>query len=322
MNEFDFKELLRIKIIRLSQSIWEGKINQSNLTRWLENFESSTECIDCEQTHAMYLLSNFMYFGSREIRELLKSLYRDKFFKPIIQDVRKKNNNVKDITQISEEIIRELKATRFLGIGNPSESGTHLLYYFRQENNLGKEDFMHSHEILSFDRDSEGKISIKLNKPEVKRYILLDDVCGSGTQAIQYSKELVSEIKTLDSSIEVYYFTLFSTVEGMENIRRESNFDLVDCIFELDETFKCFSDNARQFRNEEKLPISKDFAKSFCIKYGVKIFKEEHSLGYKGSQLLLGFTHNTPDNTLPIIWGEENWEPVFKRYHKNYGFKY
>lgn len=322
MNEFDFRAALEIKIIRLSQSIWEGKINRKNLSRWLENFESSSECIDCEQTHAMYLLSNFMYFGSREVRELLKSLYRDKFLKPTIQGVRERNNNTKDMTQINDEILVELKATRFLGIGNPSESGTHLLYYFRQENNLGKEDFMHSHEILSIDRDSKGQISLRLNKPEVKRYILVDDVCGSGTQAIKYSEKLVSEIKALDSDIEVYYFTLFSTVDGMENIRKKSNFDLVDCIFELDETFKCFSDNARQFRNKEELPISKDFAESFCIKYGSKIFEKEHSLGYKSSQLLLGFTHNTPDNTLPIIWGEKNWEPVFKRYHKNYGFKY
>ncbi|MEZ9219284.1 hypothetical protein AB4581_21460 [Vibrio cyclitrophicus] len=322
MNEFNFKEMLDIKIMRLSQSLWESKVNRGNLSRWLDNFESSKEDAECEQTHAMYLLSNFMYFGAREIRELLKSLYRDKFFKPLIQSVRKRNGNVKDMSVIGPEILQELKATRFLGMGNPSESGTHLLYFFRQENELGKEDFMHSHEILSFDRDGDGNVSLRLNKPEVKRYILLDDVCGSGTQAIQYSKKLVSEMKSLDPNIEVYYFTLFSTVEGMENIRRESDFDLVDCIFELDETFKCFSDSARQFRNEEHLPISQEFAKSFCEKYGINLFGEQHCLGYKGSQLLLGFTHNTPDNTLPIIWGENNWEPLFKRYHKKYGFKY
>ncbi|MEQ5225971.1 hypothetical protein ABN220_10045 [Proteus cibi] len=322
MNEFNFKEMLDIKIMRLSQSLWEHKVSRENLLRWLGNFQSSSKEAECEQTHAMYLLSNFMYFGAREIRELLKSLYRDKFFKPLIQKVRKKNSDTKDLLIIETEVKNELQATRFLGMGNPSESGTHLLYYFRQENGLGKEDFMHSHEILSFDRDGSGNVSLRLNKPEVKRYILLDDVCGSGTQAIEYSSKLVSEIKRLDSNVEVYYFTLFSTVEGMDNIRRRSDFNIVDCIFELDETFKCFSDNARQFRSEDHFPISKEFAKAFCEKYGNKLFGPQHCLGYKGSQLLLGFTHNTPDNTLPIIWGEDNWEPIFKRYHKKYGSKY
>lgn len=31
--------------------------------------------------------------------------------------------------------------------------------------------------------------------------------------------------------------------------------------------------------------------------------------------------HNTPDNTLPIIWFDEDksmWTPIFRRYNKNY----
>ena len=31
-----------------------------------------------------------------------------------------------------------MSATGFLGVATPSESGVHLLYYFRQENNLQK----------------------------------------------------------------------------------------------------------------------------------------------------------------------------------------
>lgn len=42
--------------------------------------------------------------------------------------------------------------------------------------------------------------------------------------------------------------------------------------------------------------------------------------GWGNNQLLLGFQHNTPDNTLPIMWAEGNairrWTPAFKRYAK------
>jgi hypothetical protein len=53
-------------------------------------------------------------------------------------------------------------------------------------------------------------------------------------------------------------------------------------------------------------------------KYGKKLYKN-HMLGYKDSQLLLGLEHNTPNNTLPIFWSEEEWSPIFKRYGKNCG---
>jgi hypothetical protein len=59
-----------------------------------------------------------------------------------------------------------------------------------------------------------------------------------------------------------------------------------------------------------------------CEKYGQHLWAAD-PLGYKDGQLLLGFSHNTPDNTLPIFWSEGHpprlWEPMFKRYHKNYG---
>ena len=47
----------------------------------------------------------------------------------------------------------------------------------------------------------------------------------------------------------------------------------------------------------------------------------KHQLGYGDGQLLLGLFHNTPDNTLPIFWFNEEgkeWYPIFKRYNKIY----
>ncbi|WP_033080595.1 hypothetical protein [Colwellia psychrerythraea] len=319
MNEFDFKEQLEIKITKLSQNIWEDKVGGISLNKWLENFQTNDDPSKCEQTHALYLVSNFMYFGTREIRELLKSLYRDKFLKPLVQTIRRQNQDTKLLRDIQSSIKKDLSETRFLGIGNPSESGTHLLYFFRQENNLSKDDFLHSHEIISMARSPVNQqVTLRLKNSKIRRYIFLDDVCGSGTQAIEYSKTLLSEIKALDPTIKICYFSLFSTAHGMKNIRKNTHFDEVGCIFELDESFKCFSDEARQFKGEAELPISKDFAKAFCEKYGINLLNsQEHALGYKSSQLLLGFAHNTPDNTLPIIWGETaTWTPLFKRYQK------
>lgn len=315
MNELTTTEKLETKIMKLSQTIWESRVNKINLYAWLDNFQSNKNIKKCEKTQALFLLSNFMYFGVREVRELLRSIYRDKFYNPLVQDVRRNNSHTRDFFDIRNAVDYEISATRFLGVGNPSESGTHLLYFFRQENHLSKDKFMHVHEIFLFNRDVSGEINVSLKSTEIKRYVFIDDVCGSGDQAVNYSKDIVDEIKILDPEIEVNYFTLFATAEGIKKVKEETNFDKADSVFILDETFKCFSDSSRYFNKGTKEFCKKEIKKT-CEKYG-PIF-DFPSLGYRDGQLLLGFYHNTPDNTLPIFWQTNNWNPIFKRYTKLY----
>jgi hypothetical protein len=59
--------------------------------------------------------------------------------------------------------------------------------------------------------------------------------------------------------------------------------------------------------------------------YGRELWRL-YPLGYRNGQLLVGFHHNTPDNTLPIVWKDDircrgrPWEPVFRRYWKRYSW--
>jgi hypothetical protein len=317
MNKLELREELLLKIMKLSQNIWEHRVKEEHIDKWLSNFTEDDDLAKCESSHALFLLSNFMFFGVREIRELLKSLYRDKVKIPLIQDIRKSLGDTKDANSIYKEFYQGISETRFLGMGNPSESGNHLLYFFRQENDLPKEFFIHTHEIISIERDAQSVTKLKLKNENIKRYVFIDDVCGSGTQATEYSEDLVKEIKALNPDIEVNYFTLFSTSHGLKNIKDNTLFDGVDCVFELDDSFKCFSDNSRVFKGVGKLPLSKEFTELFCKKYGKFLVGEDHALGYKDGQMLMGFAHNVPDNTLPIIWNEASqWEPILKRYSK------
>lgn len=319
MNEETFDEKNKSKFMSLTQEVWQNDIRWTAVEKWLDNFDSTAEGLSSEQSHALYLLSNFLYFGIREVRELLRSLYRDKFRNPLLQQFRKKLEDSTDQDEIFRAFYEELSKTRFLGIGNPSESGTHLLYFFRQENDLRKEQFLNSFRIFSRDM---GGLSRKpqLRDPTIERYIFIDDICGTGTQAIEYSEEIVSNIKCANPAVKVYYLTLFATQEGLQNIRRESDYDVVDCVFEFDESFRCFSDKSRYFLPQLDIEVDKSIAKQMAEKHGKRLTNsDEHCLGYKNSQLLIGFYHNTPDNTLPIIWcSDSNWHPIFKRYQKLY----
>jgi hypothetical protein len=259
-----------------------------------------------------------MYFGSRETRELLRALYRDLYRYPLIERIRRANGNTTDLDVINREFQAQLAASRFLGVGNPSESGTHLLYYFRQENSLPKPLFIHTHQIF---RRYADPADLQLRDPSVNRYVFIDDLCGSGQQASEYSADLVADIKRLRPDAFVAYYVLFATSKGINEVRTTTGFDDAQCVFDLDDSFRCFGPRSRYF-DPSINDIDKSFSEGMCRHYGEELLPG-HALGYRDSQLLLGFHHNTPDNTLPVFWYDETeghpWRPIFRRYPKIYG---
>ena len=266
-----------------------------------------------------------MYFGNAELRQLLISLYRDLFKYPIIASIRKRKSDSMDLDEINHEFKRELDATRFLGVGNPSESGVHMLYYYRQECKLSKKYFINTSDIFTTSKiteklpTKETRVYLKseIRNIDIKRYVFIDDFCGSGSQAEDYLKQIVENIKFESPDIEVNYLMLFGTETGINNVRNLGVFNNVEAVFTIDETFKTFSDNSRYFKVLPDESIEKDFSRETALKYGNNLFNPP--LGYGDCELLLGMYHNTPDNSLPIFWSEQNnWKPVFKRYNKIY----
>lgn len=327
-EELPFYDKLKTKIHAYYQTIWKEKwvdgIDQAE--EWLDNFTNAElEELEKERVNMLYLLSKFMYFGNVELRQLLISLYRDLFKYPIIFAIRRGQGDTTDIDFINEEFNKELDTTRFLGVGNPSESGVHMLYYFRQECKLSKEFFINTSDIFKTTKiteelsDKTERIFLKseITDKNIKRYVFIDDFCGSGSQAKDYLQNLVENIKFEDKDIEVNYLMLFGTEFGVSEVRKLNVFNKVEAVFTIDETFKTFSNDSRYFKNLPDEIIDKDFSKLTALKYGTSLFSPP--LGYGNCELLLGMYHNTPDNSLPIFWSEQNeWQPIFKRYNKIY----
>lgn len=331
------------KIQTLNFTIWENRAFKEHIDEWLNNFEN-----DQEREYALYILSKMMYYSAANIRHLLKSLYRDKFRYPIIQEIRSMNSDTLDESLIETEFKKELKKTRFLGVGNPSESGVHLLYYFRQENNIPKDLFVNTDDLVYFEKDAHGNVKPCLRDKfkDVKRYIFIDDICGSGTQATSDDSNVrrcVTNLRPLLPDANISYLMLFGLSTGIKKVREFPQneavkmYNMVDTVIELDESYKCFGNDSRYFTNVDN--FDKDKARDVAYKYGYKLAEflarqqgftnpvdihnvaDYRALGFGNNQLLIALHHNTPDNTLPIIWFDEDesiWTPVFKRYNKNY----
>lgn len=316
------EEILKRKIETLSQQAWDSRLTWPDVESWLANFKGDFQAESEERIHALYLLSQVTYFGQDLLREMLRSVYKNLYRHPIISKIRRANADTLDSDVIEPLFKLEQNNTRFVGVGNPSESGPHLLYYFRQINDLGKDLFIDSGDIYKASRNVDGAVKIVQVDASVRRYVFIDDLLGSGSQIEQYLSDKLKEIR-LFQDVEVHYYALFATSAGLDVARKPEFFgENVSCIFELDETFKCFSDKARAFAN---LPdgLDKGVAHSVAAGYGKGLMTEEHALGWKDGQLLLSFLHNTPDNSLPIMWFDfpynHPWTPIFKRFSKVYG---
>jgi hypothetical protein len=310
------EDTLRRKIRRLDEAVWERRVPGHALDDWLSSFSPRNHSGIDERLQMIYLLTNFLYFGVREIRHLLRVLFGEHCRRPILQEIRANNGDTVDLDFIENKFALALRRTRFLGVGNPSESGVHILYYFRQENKLRSSLFINQIELSGI------TVSEDQGPKHVDRYIFIDDLCATGDQAVLYSQQLIQAIKRAHSTAFIAYFPLFATTSALEKVRSEAEFTRVAAVVELDETFRCFAHSSR-FYSKVDAPIDRDAARETSLSYG-SVLCPRHPLGYKDSQLALGFSHNTPDNTLPIFWEEPNallpnWSPVFKRYPKLYG---
>ena len=322
MKEFEKK--LRRKLKILSDVIWDGKGRKSSIDNWLNNFNEEEF-----KVNILYLLTHFVYFNKIQVNEMLKSLYRDLYRYPIIVKARLENNNTLDPEIIENSFSKQLNKTRFVSLGSAGESSSHLLYPFGKINSIHKDYFISHNEIIST-LEQDGNVN---------NFIFLDDLAGSGTQASEYLNELLTTIKENHPSVEFSYMVLICTTNALTNLEALGIFKEIKSVYLLDDSFKVFNENSRFYANEDNSKcINFETTKTFAAQYGKPLFEQiwkmeglsddranslsdRDKLGFKRSQLLVGFDHNTPSNTLPIIWFNEDvlpWNPIFPRFNKVY----
>ena len=201
-----------------------------------------------------------------------------------------------------------IKNCIFSYIGQVAENGSMLTYMFRQVNHLKTNQFATPPTFLS-----------PLCEPRLTNcnLIFIDDFVGTGKTVTDFWNTCVSLIKKKLPNVKIYLLALVATDEAIDVIRQHTGITLI-CPQILGSDYKVFDDNSSIFRNMSK----RQTAKNMCQYYGEQLVgNRENALGYKGSQLLIGFHHNTPNNTLPVIWadtkiGERQWQPLFERKRK------
>lgn len=303
------------KIKLLNELIWENKVKDANIRSWLEGISRSRNLSsDCKES-LLCALGNFIYFPDGLIREMLRSLFRDIYKKKIIEDIRKNDSGCFDKKIIASKICNTLEKTKFLGVGNPSESGPHLLYLFRQENKLHTENFISMDQAFHYEM-LNGNGQVRLRDLNIEHYIFIDDFCGSGLQASNRLRDYIATLKYLKPDCFCCYYCLVGMLDGLNVVKSQTSLDAVEAVIGLDASFKIFSNESKILVDEEDVDrkttlkaICDDFAQHFGI---------ASPYGFSNGEQLIGFHHNTPDNTVPLFWWND-WRylsPVFKRHQK------
>ena len=300
-NEIDIKKI-KEQIMRTSIVAWDNKIMESDIDIWLNNFDGSA-CgnKEIEQKIAAWMLLYFTFFTEDDIDELCKSLY----WKYLHEKMLEMESNPTKYSGITNRIQYIKENTLFLPMGNPSESGGRILYNFRTKNNLPKKSF-------------------EQEKDSYENVVLLDDLTITGEQASGYVKKVKVTYENL------YFATFFATQDAIEEIKKVKDIKLLSVCM-LDDRTKAFHESSFTF-SHNKIQQTKLLAEQICRYYGMKIvndftssdeeYMKSHPLGFGNSQQLIGFNYNTPDNVLPIMWGEtSSWKNIFTRAFKKRDFE-
>ena len=186
----------------------------------------------------------------------------------------------------------DFSKTAFLPIGDTIiKSSRKFLYdYYKDVNALGG--------AAKF-KDAPDEI---IPEDGIETLVFVDDFIGGGSQAHRYFKTYKNNLR----GRRIYYLVFLATKTGYDFLNCEQDLGggvkvNVEVIAATPQRLvPAFSDDSEVFIHEKtRLAI-----REIVQRKGEGLFPS-HPLGYGDSQALVVFPHNTPNNTLPIIWAGE-----------------
>lgn len=185
----------------------------------------------------------------------------------------------------------------FIPVGRIGKSGSSMIYYLKKTPSFGKK------RIKIIEKEEFDTLEDNSN------IILVDDFSGSGNTIIEF-------FEIIKSKLPKNYHISALTIAYMQ--KAKFNLKKIDCPIYGNLRSSVFTKRGSVFGYYPRMKAIREF----CFKYGEKIYPLEnysrkktrlHPLGYANSQTLLGFEHSIPNNSLPIIWADKNWTPIFPR---------
>lgn len=285
-DELDYINQVMDRCYKLIQSgIWEG-VKKERLDGWvgcLSNCDS--------KLLAAYLLDNLTYRSREQYASLLDTIF---------QDLTVFSDEDDHITRLVDVLAqRSSSASKFSiliapVIGHaapPTKSGPYILRLAQRRYQIKNDWLSWPQKLVEADR--------------ISHLYLIDDFCGTGEQFTQFLNSIhLEEIRKKSPEIKITYLVTTIHATGLKLISEKFPFVHIIYAEHLSEVNAVLSDAAfARYQISgfaEKIKHQYDAA----IKFTGLPDRGKIAGGFGGLGLSYGFTHATPNNTLPIFWWE------------------
>lgn len=269
------------------------KLSQNIIREWLSQIPTHIH-----QRLLFKLISKIKFYNTAEIRSSLKDMH---------EKVRRKSPIV--VQKSRSQRRKDIWVTYVDGAG---KSGAQFASLYAEENLISTTCVKEISEIEN-SLDKKGKVP-----DEISTILIVDDFIGSGNSLsgnLRKFYKRYSEIITTPK-INVLLGVVCATSEGEEKVRQvltelDVKSDLIVCHTISPQHFAFGENNVIWSNNDEMLA-----AKDLCMSLGAEIDKQR-PLGYANQGLLVVFSRNCPNNSLPILHsagrGSNQWKPLFER---------
>ncbi len=272
--------------------LYQGRqITSEDVRAWIEQVESNVE-----RRILFKILQNVRFLREPEIREKLEQAHQR-------------------ICSKLPPFVRRSRVQRrgdiFVTYGDgPGKSGAYYASLYAAENNISSTKTVEPGKVVS---------AVRAVVPDRQvGVVLVDDMLGTGNNMIERLSELSAMFREagIGTEIPLSVVVLCGTSKGEAAVRgfleREmENADLEVCETIGEDNF-AFTKGLGFWESDKE----KNAAKTLARDLGVRVQKR-NPLGYAEQGLLLIFSRNCPNNTLPILHGngrgEKSWRAIFPR---------
>lgn len=160
--------------------------------------------------------------------------------------------------------------------------------------------------------------TIKDKSRDVVGVVIVDDMIGSGNNLVGKLEECshTFEDTGIGRTVPLSVVVFCATVEGQKRVNAYLSKHMPKSKLEVCEVLQdhhfAFIDNVGFWEDQKERDVAKDLVQNL----GLKIDRR-NPLGYGNQGLLLSFSRNTPNNSLPILHSSGkkgfSWRPLFRR---------
>ena len=272
--------------------LYQGhKVTEDKVRAWIDQVETNVH-----RRQLFKLLQNVRFVTDDHIQETFQGAYESirRRLPPFVQRRRTARR-------------RDVMVTFLDGV---AKSGAHCARQFAKASRIDPSSVVPPEGLKAGFRDRQ--------EDGISAVVVVDDMIGTGntlTSHLDSHAEALNELG-IGSDTPLFICVFCATVEGESKIRTHLEHTFEDSDLEvcevLDERHYAFGEDLSFWDSKSQ----KDRAKSMVMDLGVRVDKRR-PLGYRGQGLLLTFSQNCPNNSLPILYGNgkgaARWTPLFPR---------